>query len=86
MPVRVSPPLRMKTAQMVTTAGLLNPASASLGLTISVTANTPMTSMASTSRGAHSVTRRIMTATRIASTVMISGVIRLIPFGIVGIF
>ncbi len=74
-PVRVSPPLRMKTAQTVTTAGLLKPARASFGVTSPVRATTPSTSRAVTSMGIHSVTRKITETPRIVKTVAISVVI-----------
>ena len=70
-PVRVSPPLRMKTAQTVTTAGLLNPAKASPGWTNPLTATAPRTSRAVTSIGIHSVTRNTMATNKIPRTIAI---------------
>ena len=72
MPVRVKPPLRINTAQMVITAGLLKPESASSGDTMPVTASDPRTSRAKTSSGIHSVMRNTITAARMMKTMMIS--------------
>ena len=57
---------------MVTTAGLLNPARASLGLTSPVIARTPKTRSAKTSKGIHSVISSTITAAKITSTMIIS--------------
>jgi len=61
----------MKTAQTVTTAGLLKPDSASVGVTNPVKAKLLMTSNATRSIRNRSVTKRIMVETRIASTMAI---------------
>ena len=78
-PVRVKPPLRINTAQTVTTAGLLKPASASAGVTRPVKATAPSDSRAVTSIGIHSVVKKITATSRIDSTSMISGVIIFSP-------
>ena len=88
-PVRVSPPLRINTAHTVTTAGLLNPESASAGVVSPVKATAPSTSSAVTSMGIHSVTRKRTATLNIVSTDSMSAVIRLPPlsrFGAVADF
>ena len=74
-PVWVRPLLRMKTAQTVMTAGLLQPDRASAGVTSPVTAEAHNTSSATISMGIHSVTKNSTAAAKILSTKMISGVI-----------
>jgi hypothetical protein len=64
----------MNTAQTVTTAGLLKPDRASVGLTKPVIATMPKTSNATTSIGIHSVTKNIMATARMKRARAICGV------------
>ncbi len=74
-PVLVSPLLKMKTAQTVMTAGLLKPSKAFKGSTRPVITTLPMTSIATTSIGNHSVTNKKAATDKRLSTIMIWGVI-----------
>jgi hypothetical protein len=73
--VRDSPPLKMKTAQTVITAGLLKPDRASCGLTSRLRASSTRTSSATTSTRSFSLTKSTTAIARIASTSPIWNVI-----------
>jgi len=68
-PVRVSPALRMNTAQTVTTAGLLKPLNAAAGVTNPVSANALSASSAVTSIGIHFMTSSVTATTRMQSSI-----------------
>ena len=74
-PVFVRPLLKINTAHTVITAGLLNPAKAFKGSTRPVIATLPMTSIATTSMGSHSVISKKAATDKRLNTIMIWGVI-----------
>jgi hypothetical protein len=66
----------MKTAQMVMTAGLLNPETACSGVMSPVRASDTMTMRATTSTRTRSVTNRVIAMMRMPRTSAMSSVIR----------